>query len=309
MQNAARKLLPFLSISIILVIFMFLTPGKAFAEDIQSVEYIDSDTDTASDDDDSDTSSVYYMGDVDMSGTVTVDDALAVLQYYIKWGIVITGNNYTLADMDYDNELTVSDALLILKTYIKQLSLTEIELEATDNDNFYYTRTSLSTEEIIWNFFIGKGLNAYATAGIMGNLYAESTLRANNLQDIYNSSLGMTDDEYTAAVDNGTYTNFVYDSAGYGLAQWTYWSLKQGLLAYAQSTYSSIGNTTMQLNYLWIELNDEYPSTLSALKSATSVREASDIFLTQFERPSDQSESVKALRASYGQVYYDKYAN
>ena len=30
-------------------------------------------------------------------------------------------------------------------------------------------------------------------------------------------------------MDNGKYTNFIYDKAGYGLAQWTYWSLKKQL--------------------------------------------------------------------------------
>jgi hypothetical protein len=39
----------------------------------------------------------------------------------------------------------------------------------------------------------------------------------------------MNDASYTVAVDNGSYTNFTHDSAGYGLAQWTYWSRKQGL--------------------------------------------------------------------------------
>jgi hypothetical protein len=42
----------------------------------------------------------------------------------------------------------------------------------------------------------------------------------------------MTDAEYTAAVNNGSYTNFINDSAGYGLAQWTYWSLKRDMLEY-----------------------------------------------------------------------------
>jgi hypothetical protein len=53
----------------------------------------------------------------------------------------------------------------------------------------------------------------------MGNLYAESGLRSNNLQNTYEKKLGMTDEQYTAAVDNGSYTNFVRDAAGYGLAQ------------------------------------------------------------------------------------------
>lgn len=58
--------------------------------------------------------------------------------------------------------------------------------------------------------------------------YAESGLMPNNLQNTYNNKLGKTDAEYTAAVDNGSYGNFVKDSAGYGLAQWTYWSEKAG---------------------------------------------------------------------------------
>ena len=45
----------------------------------------------------------------------------------------------------------------------------------------------------------------------------------------------MTDAEYTAAVDSGSYTNFVRDSAGYGLAQWTYYSRKQALYDYAKA--------------------------------------------------------------------------
>jgi len=61
--------------------------------------------------------------------------------------------------------------------------------------------------------------NAYGVAGLMGNLYAESGLRSNNLQNTYEKTLGMTDEKYTAMVDNGSYTNFVHDSAGYGLAQ------------------------------------------------------------------------------------------
>jgi hypothetical protein len=60
----------------------------------------------------------------------------------------------------------------------------------------------------------------------MGNLDAESGLRSNNLQDTYSREFNLTDAQYTAAVDNGTYTKFVNDEAGYGLAQWTYWSRK-----------------------------------------------------------------------------------
>ena len=86
--------------------------------------------------------------------------------------------------------------------------------------------TGKTNEERIWNFLKGKGLSDHGVAGLMGNLYAESALNPHNLQNTYEKKLGYTDDAYTAAVDSGDYANFVRDSAGYGLAQWTYWSRK-----------------------------------------------------------------------------------
>ena len=52
----------------------------------------------------------------------------------------------------------------------------------------------------------------------------------------------MTDKQYTKAVDNGTYTNFIHDSAGYGLAQWTYWSLKEDLYNLCKERNKSISD-------------------------------------------------------------------
>lgn len=167
----------------------------------------------------------------------------------------------------------------------------------------------MSNEQKIWSFLFGKIGNAYGVAGLMGNLNAESGLRANNLQNSYEKSLGMTDEQYTTAVDNGSYTNFTKDGAGYGLAQWTYHTRKAALLAYAKSVGASIGSLDMQLNFLYKELSENYKtSVLAVLKSAKSIREASDVVLTKFERPANQSEAVKIKRAGYGQTYFDKYA-
>ena len=162
-------------------------------------------------------------------------------------------------------------------------------------------------EKTIWDFLHGKIGNAYGAAGMMGNLYAESALRPNNLQNTYEKKFGMTDAEYTAAVDGGSYTNFVKDSAGYGLAQWTYWSRKQALLEFAQAAGKSIGDLQTQLDFLWKELQG-YTSVLNTLKSATTVKTASDAVLTGYERPADQGDAVKEKRAGYGQTYFDKYA-
>ena len=166
----------------------------------------------------------------------------------------------------------------------------------------------MTNEQIIWEFLKKEGFSDAGAAGMLGNLYAESALSPINLQNTYNNKLGYTDEEYTKAVDNGTYTNFVKDSAGYGLAQWTFWSRKQNLLNYAKQKGMSIGNLTIQLEFLMQELKAGYSSLLSTLKTTTSVREASNGVLLQFERPADQSVAVQDKRAQYSQGYYDKYA-
>lgn len=105
-------------------------------------------------------------------------------------------------------------------------------------------------EKAIWDYLYGKIGNAYGVAGLMGNLYAESALRPNNLQNTYEKKLGLSDTQYTANVDDGSYTNFVKDSAGYGLAQWTYWSRKQALHEYAKASGKSIGDLDIQLAFI-----------------------------------------------------------
>lgn len=167
----------------------------------------------------------------------------------------------------------------------------------------------MTNEEKIWQFLKSCGLNDYGAAGLMGNLYAESGLSPKNLQNTYEKKLGYTDDSYTDAVDSGAYSNFVNDSAGYGLAQWTYWSRKQALIDFCKTAGTSIGDLDMQLNFLWKELSDGYRGVINVLMNTTSVIEASNTVLLQFERPADQSTSVQLKRAEYGQAYYDKYAN
>ena len=168
--------------------------------------------------------------------------------------------------------------------------------------------TTEDAEATIWKFLFDKLGNACGTAGLMGNLFAESGLKPTNLQNTYEKKLGYTDTAYTAAVDDGSYDNFVKDCAGYGLAQWTYWSRKQGLLELAKAEGKSIGDLSLQLDYIWKELSEGYGKLLKTLQTATSVTEASTAVLTQYERPADMGEAAQAKRASFGQSYFEKYA-
>lgn len=165
----------------------------------------------------------------------------------------------------------------------------------------------------IWNYFINKIGNEYGVAALMGNLYAESSLYPDRVQgDIPYSQYSQ---DYTASVDNGSITEYDFvhngpNGGGYGLAQWTYYTRKQALYnMYVNGNYSSIGSIELACDYLYYELQNDFPSVLTTLETATNIRTASNAVLHDFENPADQSASVEAKRAEYAQYYYNLFAD
>jgi hypothetical protein len=161
--------------------------------------------------------------------------------------------------------------------------------------------------QVIWSYLKKQGLSDAGAAGVMGNLYAESGLVPTNLQNTYEKKLSMTDSEYTSLVDSGKYQNFIHDSAGYGLAQWTYWSRKEGLYKLAKARGKSIGDIEVQLEYLIQEFVSY--GLLNTFKTVSDVREASNVMLLKFEKPaSKDTKATQDKRAAYSQNYYDRFA-
>ena len=153
----------------------------------------------------------------------------------------------------------------------------------------------------VHSFLLAQGFTSAGAYGMMANIYAESNFYPNNLQNTYNKKLGMSDAEYTERVDTGTYSKqqFVRDSAGYGLCQWTYWTRKQGLYEYIESVGASIGDIHHQLLYLMQELERGYADLLGALRKADDAEACAKLVMTRFERPADQSEAAQNRRAGY----------
>lgn len=169
-----------------------------------------------------------------------------------------------------------------------------------------YSETNLNT---ILTFLRSKGLNEYAVFGLVANIYVESFLRADNLQNSYEKILVMSDTEYVAKVDSGEYANFSTDKAGFGLCQWTSSGRKAGLYNYIKSKGVSIADINAQLEYLWIELTSSYKkSVLDALRGVKTVDEATRVVMLKFERPADQSEAMQLMRVNHALNFYNRYA-
>ena len=164
-------------------------------------------------------------------------------------------------------------------------------------------------EARVWDFLWERIGNPYGVAGLMGNLQAESGMNPQNLQNSFEGPIGMNDRQYTEAVDSLAYQKdeFVGDGAGYGIAQWTYWSRKRGLYEYAEETGRSIGDLGMQLEFLWKEIGQEYKHVLLVLLNAKSVREASDAVMLEYEKPADQSDANRERRAALGGRIFNEF--
>ena len=169
--------------------------------------------------------------------------------------------------------------------------------------------TTIEVEKLCWRFFSEKGLPKKAIAGIMGNIKAESGFNPTNLENYYEKKLKMSDSTYTKKVDNGTYTNFVKDKAGYGLCQWTYWSRKEALKKYIDARGLSIGDAHPQLQYLYKELVTTFSKTYTKLTNKLiTVTSATKIFCKEFENPANYDTVVKD-RIKNAKAYYKKYKN
>ena len=164
-------------------------------------------------------------------------------------------------------------------------------------------------EKYIWDWLWERLGNECGVAGLMGNLAAESGLRADNLQNSFESALGMTDEEYRDAVDSGVYSkeSFVYDRAGFGIGQWTHPERKLALYTYAKDHGKSIGDLTMQLGFIKYELGKSYLGVLQTLLNAKTVREASDAVMLKYEVPADTSEKNRERRAAIGETYLEMF--
>lgn len=170
---------------------------------------------------------------------------------------------------------------------------------------------NMDYKAIIWSYLLADIKNEYGVAGLMGNLQAESGLIPYRLQGDFSDGYS-TSIEYTEQVNSGEISEYDFvhngpNGGGYGLAQWTYYTRKQGLYdLYKSGGYSSIGDVELACTYLLYELKNTYTEVYDTLVSATSIRVASDKVLHDFENPADQSSEVEFLRASMGSAIYEE---
>ena len=154
---------------------------------------------------------------------------------------------------------------------------------------------------------VESGMTKEGACAILGNLQKESLLNPKNLEDTGNKKLGMTDEQYTSSVDNGSYPGFVRDGFAYGIAQWTFYTRKQMLLNYVISRGGSIGDLKLQTGFMIWELKSSYGKIWRLLCNSTDIRELTRILLYEWENPKEKIENMKQ-RYAFAQQWYKQFA-
>lgn len=167
--------------------------------------------------------------------------------------------------------------------------------------------------KFVWDYFKCKGLTDYGIAGLMGNLYAESGLRSNTLERLCikryaELGINFTDELYTISIHNGAISKdeFLHPMGkhyGYGLAQWTTESRKSGLYDYCFNQNVPIDSLQAQCEYLYSELETNFKTVLSVLKTANNINSASDKVLLNFEAPKNAKSQIELRRKYSNEIY------
>lgn len=186
-----------------------------------------------------------------------------------------------------------------------------IAIGSSDSDNldfmslngFFYGDT---IEEKVWFALRGAGYSEYSTAGVMGNIYAESGFRAD-------------------AIEGG----YTFQNGGIGLCQWTSSprtstdpnDRKNRLINYAKSKGVEWSDEDTQIEYLLGEVNKSggangyavfqmsgthYGYTYNSWKDADNTSVATRAFMAVFERP-NMNKAHTSTREEKAQEYYNKY--
>lgn len=166
----------------------------------------------------------------------------------------------------------------------------------------------INNAEIIWVKCKSKGFTDAGCAAVVGSADYESGLNPKALENSHQRRIGLGNDEYTKRVDNGTYSNFSGDTAGYGLFQWTWHTRKAGLYQLAKERKTSIGDIETQIEFFFREIETAHGNLKNILSQSDSVQTTSRAMTTGYECPADTSENAIQKRAEYAQTYYNRYA-
>lgn len=153
----------------------------------------------------------------------------------------------------------------------------------------------------IYDALRAAGLTAEGACGLMGNMMAESGMKANIAQ---RGMTSLSDEAYTESADHGI-IDFAHDAVGYGLCQWTFSTRKAALLAFAKNRDVSVGDEAMQVIFCLSELMFDFPILSTMLRTSHDIDECADRVCDTYERPAVNNYEA---RRQYARQFLNEFA-
>lgn len=176
----------------------------------------------------------------------------------------------------------------------------------------------MTNAEIIYSYLRKAGCTFDGAVGILGNLQGESgsfnplAVEGMNNKNTSFGKSGLSLEEYTArAMADQTTINgkqFIKDSLGYGIVQWTYWARKQNLLNFAKEKNKSIGDLSLQLDFMLYEVQNNYKTAWTVATDGRDYKKVVRIWVTDYEKPANASNAVEK-RTAYAKQWYSYFKN
>lgn len=145
------------------------------------------------------------------------------------------------------------------------------------------------------------GMTAAGAAGVLKNVEAEGVWDSGNLEDSFNRRYGISDAQYVREVDAGQ-RDFI-DGMGFGLIQWTFWSRKRDLLAFARARGVSIADFNMQVAFLIQEMRKDFSTVWNLCCSSNDPAKCCHDICRYYENPDDAENEANRRAADVGKWY------
>ena len=140
----------------------------------------------------------------------------------------------------------------------------------------------------LYRAFRKAGMTIEGACASLAQIQDESHFIVNNVQD----GFGWSDDDYTWAVDNGTYGDFCTDEIGYGLIQLTHSDRKTAFWNFTQIRKQSIGDLDNQTAYILWELYKKFPGIWAQLCTSHDLYALTWLLLDKWENPDEKEQNM-----------------
>lgn len=163
----------------------------------------------------------------------------------------------------------------------------------------------MDVPEYIYARLVQAGMTREGAAAVLGNVQHESAFKPDNVED----RSGINDQEYVRRVNSGAMSKqqFMSDTFGFGLAQWTYPPRKGWMWDWFKERGKSIDDLEEQVSFLIWEMKEHYSGCWNQCCRSEDLNANVRKLLWEWENPANK-EAQMGVRYTAALQWYSKFS-